>query len=524
MKKSFFFTAILAMIVVSILGSGYTLQAADAPNKTPSKTANQPQYGGVLKIAVPAVGMTAMGTPTEIGGQAHTVYPVYETLLNSDVAGNTTGRLAESWKFENNGKSMVLKLRKGVKFSDGTPCDAEAVKWNLSNYLYLGTKIPDLAMIESYDIIDPYTLRLNLTKANVFLPTNFHAFFGQMVSPKAAQIETTPENQARVHMVGTGPFLFSDFKSLTYVKYVKNPNYWQKGKPYLDSIELYLIADPVTRLLAFQKGEFDAIMRITPNDAKTLETAGFVIVPSDSSKIIALFPDGDNKDSPFANKLVRQAVEYAIDKKAIADNIGVGYYAVAHQMLEKNHPGYNAGIAARGYDPKKAKQLLAQAGYPKGFETSLVAPINFNKDTLIVMQSYLQAVGIKATLEIIDAKIATTTSSKGWKGLFVGPQDPMASTHPLLVYLFDPKRRMVSIYHPPGYAEKVAAVEASLDTKTRNAKFKDLMSIATDEAMAIPIYFSPTLHAQSKKVHGLALGKGGYNGLYYEAENAWLSK
>lgn len=262
--KKLYFMLILILFLSLLLpacaapSSTTTKPAASKPGALVTPTATKPQYGGLLKIIV-RVTIGTLGSPSE----GSTVYypmsaaPAMQNLLLNDKDGNaitSNSTLAESYNISPDGKIITLHLRKGVKFQDGEPFNAEAVKYNLQNYAP-NKVIPDLLKnVSSYDVIDEYTLRITLKVFDPsFLSSLAKGNTGIMASPAALKITSTPENMAKDHMIGTGAFKFTNWQRDVSAKYEKWTGYWEQGKPYLDGIEYNQVVDPVTSLVSLRK-------------------------------------------------------------------------------------------------------------------------------------------------------------------------------------------------------------------------------------------------------------------------------
>lgn len=528
----------LSLVVMMVLGLVWSSCAKPAPapttpaqpaTKSPSPSVAQPQTGGILKIILrggAAGSIDMLGSPQDLGsGGQRQVDPALEYLLRFDANDRIQPELADSWEVSGDGKAITFHLHKGIKFSDGTDFNAEAVKYNLENFAPNGVRPPELKPITSYDVIDAYTLRLNLAQYHAYLLYSLGATSGgRMGSPTAMQIKTTTENMAKDHLVGTGPFLFSSWQRQNFVKFVKNPNYWQAGKPYLDGIEFNQVADPLTSIISFKKGDGQVIFGLTPFEANDLKSEGYDITTSQARMVLTMFTDGANADSPFANKLVRQAAEYALDKKALSTAMGLGYYPAVSQLVPEGHAYYVPGLQSRDYDPKKAKDLLIQAGYPDGFKTTLTTTIVAQDQSVVVaIQTYLKAVGIDATIDIADAARANEMAVKGWKGLILSSNPTVCGIRTLCMRVFYAELNVISMYRPDGWKAKVDAAVAQPDENKRTAQMKELIKTSFDEAMNIPLWERPDLTAQAKNVRDLGWCVGGAP-FYYRPANVWLSK
>jgi peptide/nickel transport system substrate-binding protein len=497
--------------------------AAPTTSAAPSQAAAQPKRGGTMKVIVRSPS-SIIGTPSEgPGGAPHRLVEVaYDFLVRYDQNYNFSPRLADSWTIAPDGKSITFNLHKGIKFTDGTPFNAAAVKANLEVYAPNGVRTPSLKQIASYDLVDEYTIRLNLSKFDSTLMIDLGDGPGFMCSPAALAKSTTPENMTKDHLIGTGPFMFSSFEKNQNIKYVKNPNYWQAGKPYLDAFEFYMVTDPVTSMMSFKKGEGQVIFGITATEAKDLKAAGFNIVPTDIKPIAVLLPDGLNKDSPWANKNAREALEYAIDKTALAKSVGDVYYDPVTQFAVKNTSFYTSEAVTRNYDPKKAKDLLAAGGLPNGFKTKIYASTTWDKDVLVAIQTYLKEVGIDAELDLADAARMTDMQTNGWKNGIYIPTLPIIPNIRSLSFRLAGSS-FVSMYHGSDWQAKVDATVAQADAQKQLAQFKDLIKQMNDEASCISLWTKPDISALDKSVQGLKWTEGGHP-RFYEPQDAWINK
>jgi ABC-type transport system substrate-binding protein len=222
--------------------------------------------------------------------------------------------------------------------------------------------------------------------------------------------------------VGTGPFKQVSFQRDVKKVYERFDGYWQKGKPYLDRIEMIVIADPTVRLASFLRQEGDLIVTLSCKNAKSLEGKPDVVISKEEvwGNLWTLVGDSVNPDSPFANLKVRQAMSYAIDRKAIA-SILYGYGEPADQLSLPKAWSYNPDMKGYPYNPEKAKALLKEAGYPDGFTTTLwLKTDNVMVKIFTAVQGYLADVGIKADLEALNpGKYAEIYLATGWKdGIF----------------------------------------------------------------------------------------------------------
>ena len=494
-----------------------------------SAQAQQPQSGGVFTWnhngGIPQIGAPADNLGAFVANRNS--YPALETLLKTDENERMQPGLAESWNVSPDGKAITFRLRRGIKFQDGTNFNAEAVKYNLEAVAKANIRGSSMLVnkVSSYDVVDENTLRMNLKEYDSTLLLRLAQSapgLGLIASPTAMKKEATPETMAKLHCVGTGPFLFDSWKRDSFVKYKKWDGYWQKGKPYLDEMKIQSFADLTVSIMSFKSGEAQAIENVDPVDARQLEKEGYEIYQPNLYFLHSIMLDGKNPNSPFAKKSVRLAIDYAIDKRTIAKGVGMGYYEPLCQLAASKNSWYNPALPYREYDPKKAKQLLAEAGYPNGFKTKLTSDVMARRDTLVAVQTYLKEIGIETELEILEFGAAFVKSRQGWEGIYF-PGFPHVGTLVGIVERWGTPDDYISFYRPPGWQEKWNALLAQQDEKKLMVQLKELLKILYDEAVGIPYQGDAPLLARHRNVHGFDL-HANHMVSYFEPQNIWLSK
>jgi peptide/nickel transport system substrate-binding protein len=352
-----------------------------------------PKYGGTVRL-------TGGGSTTPFGWPAETRFTTYaqyslETLLRGDSKVGLKPWLAESYKVADDLKSIAFTLRKGIKFSDGSDFNAAVAKWNLDNMIDAKRE----PTWKSVDIIDDYNIRVNLNMWSCIGPLSFAEGNTMAFMVSKAAFDKNGIDWMRWNTVGTGPFIQTKYQMEVSTNFVKNPDYWVKGRPYLDGVDSTYFADYTSTKMVMETGGLDMV-NIQPQDAAHFKDKGWNIkyIPEDS---MVLIPDTANADSPYANQKVREAVEYAIDKEAIAKAFGFGYRQAPYQIPPRASSAYDPNFTgARKYDLNKAKQLLAEAGYANGFDTQIIQfPNPAIKDITISLQASLAAVGIRAEVK-----------------------------------------------------------------------------------------------------------------------------
>jgi peptide/nickel transport system substrate-binding protein len=487
----------VAMLVLPSCTPAATPSPTSPPQSTttPKPAAGTPKYGGTLRIGMadePVVlGQPAVGS---LSLDSLAAGPAIEQLRKIDAKGDMYPWLAEEFKPDYNALTVTMTLKKGIKFHDGTDFNAEAVKWNYD--WLIEKKTQAVAKVKSVEVVDPYTVKVNLKEWGSDIVYDITGIY--VVSPTAWK--TNGDDWGRQNPVGTGPFKFESRQREVNIKYVKFNDYWQKGKPYLDRIEFTMIKDPMTRLAAFKAGEID--MSTSPSIAQAQELA------KDSKYVVQhspgcggsyrLNPDGQNQDSPFANLKVRQAVAYAIDRKALVDGILGGYAAVSYQHFLAGTWPYNPNLKGYPYDPAKAKQLLTEAGYPNGFEMKIIG-MNTGIDPAVctAVQAMLAQVGIKATLDLQSAAAVNTIWAGGWKnalGLSQLPPNPSMVTWLVNFSWKSTRQTSKSLLNTPEIDDLCTQATIDPNPETRKAKVAALMDAMFDKyVQCIPLFITDSL-------------------------------
>ncbi|MBI4296626.1 MAG: hypothetical protein HY667_05875 [Chloroflexi bacterium] len=496
-----------------------TPKASPTPTPKPTQAPTAaPRYGGLLRV-VPEFAPRTIGypgAPLALGDIA-SAFPALESLVGQESTGALAPKLATSWQLAPDGKSITFTLRKGVKFHDGTDYNAEAVKYNLTA---LQKVKAELRSITSMDVLDANSIRLNLSQYDNTVLSSLALVNGMASSPTAA--ETRGLEWAKLNPVGTGPFKFISFQPNVSLVYERFDAYWDKDKPYLDKLQFIYIADLVTQQLAFQKGEVDMLQNNTKaaNDLKG--RPGVVVRAGYRGSHGILVPDSKNADSPLANKKVREALEYAIDREAMVKALGYGFWEAAYQLAPSTVTGFNPDIKGRLYDPTRAKQLLAEAGYSSGVKITLYGQTAFS-ELFTLVQGQLRAVGSDAANEVMATARFASVRSGGWKnGLLYDAMGVDLNFAQTMQRVFS----ATSIYYPVLSKPSdllTAQVQASLatDDNTRKSSLQQISKVAFNDALVVPLYTGAQAVLNKESVHS---DFGAWSNILWKPAEAWLSQ
>ena len=392
-----------------------TTSTTVAPPSTTASAAN-PVYGGTLKVIL-GQGPANVGYFPSQTFQDETYAPSWsDRLFDLDVQGNLVPNLALGYDYPPNSKTLTLHLRPGVKFQDGTPFNAAAVKWTIEAAIPTGA-MPGGANIASLEVIDDNTLKVNLKAYSSIAP--FNLWRPTYYSPTSFQ--KNGQDSATINSVSTAAFKITNFQPNSILEMSKWSTYWQSGKPYLGSVQIRTVQDSTTSMALIQAGQADMWINATMPEASQLKAAGYEIL-SGPNTLSDIFPDSNDPASPFAKKAVREAVEYAMDKQTISDSLGYGFDQPVTMMAPPGTAGYNPDFVGRPYNVAKAKQLLTDAGYPNGFKTTLMYVTGgAAKDMATAIQNYLAAINIQVTLDPADpGRYWGSIFATGWHGLLLG--------------------------------------------------------------------------------------------------------
>jgi peptide/nickel transport system substrate-binding protein len=481
--------------------------------------ASAPKTGGTLKVIYPYMG-TSLGWPAaSLGGYNLYQQFCFEGLLTQNMDGSISPRLATSYTIADDLKSITFTLRQGVKFHDGTTFDANAVKFSLE--ALRDAKKGDAVYISSVDVIDPYTAKVNFTQWTNWLVNDFASWY--MLSPTAFQ--TNGLDWMKTHMVGTGAFKEGAWQQDVEITFLKNADYWQPGKPYLDKIIVDSVTDSVTAQATILAGDADILNTEADQKVIDLKAKGLSAVSREVG-VCDGFVDSKNPASVFANQKLREAVEYAIDKNTLAKALSGGFLKPDSQMIAASMNAYNPALPDRSYDPAKAKQLMTDAGYPNGFSFTIYpVPVPLFNDQAVAIQAELKKVGIIADVQMItDAKFGAlvTQPSPANSLVLAAVSSAVPNWLQALSGFFNPNYTLYpSMLRTDAY---IAIFNAAAATKTYDiGKTQAVLKQIYDEEMVIPTFSSSEAWVFQPYVKG-AWDNWAAGLQMWSPENTWINK
>jgi glutathione transport system substrate-binding protein len=380
-------------------------------NITPAKTQQLAKKTGkdiTIAVANTFVSMDPHDTNDTLSYSAQKT--MLEGLLGFDKNMKVVPVLAESYSVNPAATEFTFKLRQGIKFNDGTPFNAEAVKVNIDRLANptLNLKRHSLfKLVKETKVVDEYTVKVILSQPFGAMINTFAHPAAMMISPKA--IATYGKDVAK-HPVGTGPFKFAEWDPTDHLKVVKNDQYWRKGYPKVDSITFKPTPENGARVAKLQTGEADFIYPVPTEQAESINGKDGIEVENAQS-IIVRYLSMNTLKKPYNDVRVRQAINYAINKDAFIKVVMNGFATPLDSIVAPNVQFYSKQDPYK-FNLEKAKQLLKEAGYDKGFTAKLWG----NNDTGAIkgmefIQQQLAQIGIKVDIVPMESG---TESDKIW--------------------------------------------------------------------------------------------------------------
>jgi ABC-type transport system substrate-binding protein len=327
---------------------------------------------------------------------------IFETLFEYTPDGRIVPHLAESHALSPDGRVWTLKLRRGVRFHDGAPLDAEAVKFNLERVLNPETKSTYrflISRITGIEVVDPLTVRL--TTEQPFAPMLAHLTHGAIALQSPAAIKRHGRDYIN-HPTGTGPFRFKEWVRGDRLVVVRNPDYWGT-KPHLNEVVFKPVPEGGARVALIETGAAHAIVRVPPRDAPRL-AGGRDVEVINTPSVRTIYIAFNMLKAPFTDLRVRQALNHAVDKPSIVQHILAGVGRPSDAPLSPGIFGYRP-IMTYEFDQARARRLLTEAGFPNGFKTELYCPSGRYLNDMQVceaVQAQLREVGVDAAIRTLE--------------------------------------------------------------------------------------------------------------------------
>jgi peptide/nickel transport system substrate-binding protein len=509
-----------------------TTTTAAPTTTTAAPTTVAPTTGGIYRI-ITSAGPQVLGYIPDMGpSDSGAVFPMIERLMDAtkdrSMGNGLEPVLAESVDDDVANKRIVFHIRPGVKFHDGSDLNADVVIWNFQLLIDAG-RLQYQSSFVGIKKLDPMTVEIDYTKyTNQLIQSwGWTAIYSQAAWNAASAGDLQKgRDWARSHAVGTGPFILQEFKKDVSMTMTKNPNYWRKGQPYMDGISVRYIPDAMTAQNIFLAGEADQWSGAPIKNQSDLVKQGYVRVSGWAAMPVSVWPNTATPSSVWNDKRLRLALEYALDKEALAKALGFGFYTPMYMLAAAGEWGYDPNYPARKYDVAKAKQLLAEAGYPNGLKTNLlIANDPSSQDAGVAVKSYLDAAGIQTSLDVADpgrfyGAVWGTNPLPGLSIMWSGKDVTNLVTY-MRWFSTDPFTNLSYLGHTPEQLALDQTAQAAASAADQKTATVNIVKYMTDEARIVPLYDTPSAVMVQKYVHTDQFSQGF---IRWQSENVWMDK
>ena len=505
-------------LVLAGCGSGVGTGSGSAASGS-----SKPVDGGNLVIDRSNDAVSMNKTTTFDNSSIYVMEQIMEPLFTVSNNGKTVEPwLATGYTMSPNKLTYTIKLRSGVKFSNGQPMTAADVKFSLDQNIATGSAgwgYIDSA-IKQVVAVNPSTVQVDLKYPWAPIMADL-SLFANAIIPNNYGGES--ETAFYDHPIGTGPFEWDSWVKGLSIKLVKNPHYWQPGKPYLDSVEFSVVPEASTRQLQLEGGQADidtspdwatfSSLKSTPGIAATA-------FPSTEIDYISL----NEHVAPFNNVYVRQAISDAIDRSALVKAVLFGNGKPANSLLMPGVPYYDA-TGGETYNLAAAKQAMAKSSRPHGFTTTLqIASGNDGESTVAqIVQAELKPLGITVNIQQMDptaqhASLQAHTYDMAYAIWTMDIPDPDEWTS----FAVDPgggASSAFTYYDNPQVIALNKEAESELDPTKRAALYAQLQQLTSQDAFLAYLFYPPFAYAATDNVHGFFVTPLGN----FHLEDVWMS-
>lgn len=514
--------AILALALVAC--APVAVPAATAPPATPAAA---PSVFTRAITSEPA----SLDPHGAVGSGQSAILPyILDTLVFRDLDGGYLPYLAESWEVAPDAASITFELRSDVVFHDGTPLDAAAVIYTFERFQEKGARSPfagTFANIAAMEAPDSHTVVIRFKEPTTSFLSVISSAYAGIISPTAAE---AAGDDFGANPVGSGPYQLASWQPGVSVTLTRNSDYaWapslydNQGPPHIETLVFEVVPDTATQLAALQAGEVDMIFVNQPGHLALLQQDEDIVLTQ--VPLNGLVWLGFNcVKPPFDDVAVRQALAHAVDKDEILEAALGGIGEPAFAPLPSTLPGFDPALKEHelGYDPDRAKALLAEAGFAQGDHgawardgeplraTLLTSTRPPNQAVATVLQSQLAAIGVPVEIQALEAAAAMEAAAQGQFDLLLWRYD-WSDADVLAIYFSSARigRTNRLGYSNPAVDELLAAAQRQVDADERNALYFEAQTLILADAPIQPLYTPIEVYAARSRVEGIEYGAAG---------------
>ncbi len=467
-----------------------------------------------------------MASPTDIDGldpqmtnsliSMKMVTQIYDTLIKADPEGGLHPQLAESWEVSDDGLSYTFKLKQGVKFHNGEEMKASDVAFSISRGIESPYSGAIFGPVESAEVVDDYTVNVNLKYAYTPFLSGMSAPLASIVSQKAA--EEFGEDFLR-NPVGTGAYEFVSWGQGDRVV-LKAFDGWHGGAAPIPNLVFRVLADTTTSVIALEKGEVDLLLEVPPSDRENIQGNDKLALyerPSHRQYYIGF----NTETGPFADLKLREAVALAVDREGITLVASEGLGEVAQNHLTSTIFGYSDEVKWYEQNLDEAKKLVDEAG-AAGLTANVICQDGAGKKIAQVLQENLAQLGINCNIEVLDRAAHNEKGKNGDFDIIINSwSTPVADADYTVNFLFHSKMigaMNLARYNSPKMDELIIQGETQSDENERKATYKEILEQLKTDIPTIPIYFETVSLAADKNLKNVVPSP---SSTYYFYDLSW---
>lgn len=479
---------------------GKSKTPADENQSSTEAVKGKPSYGGSITVGITQDLDSLDPHKAVAAGTKEVLFNIFEGLVKLDKDGNLVPAVAKSYKISQDGKTYTFTLRDGVKFHNGKTVTAEDIVYSIKRSAGMLKPVDPKVVVESalsvisdVTIVDEKTIEVRLSKPDTeLLPYLTCA----IVPADYKDLDTKP--------IGTGPFKFVSYTPTQSIVIEKNKDYYRKGVPYLDKVTFKMSSNTDAAFLELNAGTIDILPYLTDAQAGQLPD-GYRLQAGSMNLIQGLFLN--NAKAPFDNKLVRQALCYAVDRQAVIDMVAGGRgNVIGTNMFPGFKKYYDADLVKEySYDPEKAKELLKEAGYPNGLSFTITVPSNYqyHVDTAQIVVEQLKKAGFDAKIELIEwaSWLSDIYKNRNYQSTLSGLAAELSPRKALERFQSNADNNFMN-YKNSEFDKVYQEAEKTTVEKDKIALYKQMEAMLTKDAAAVYIQDPFQMTAVSKKLGG----------------------
>ncbi len=494
-KEKILFVILILILSVALYGCSGDKDNLETEHTPAADEGNDvPTYGGSIVVGITQDLDSLDPHKAVAAGTKEVLFNIFEGLVKPDESGDLIPAVARDYDISEDGKVYTFYLRPGVKFHNGDEVTVEDLMFSLDRYISLNEETePVLSNISEVNKIDDETIEIILKETD----TELIGYLTIGIIPEGYE-------DAATKPIGTGPFKFDSYTPMESLKVVKSEDYYLDGVPYLDEVVFKVITNPDSVIIDLLSGSIDILAYLTSNQAEQLKN-DFNIEEGNMNLVQALFLNNDV--APFNDLKVRQAIYYGIDRYGLLDMVASGKgEIIGTNMFPGFSKYYNEDVKdLYEYNPDKAKDLLAEAGYPNGFSFSITVPSNYQYhiDTAQVIVEQLKQIGLDVSITQVEwaTWLSDVYAGRNYESTVIGLDAKLAPRNVLERYHSQASDNFVN-YSNQEFDVIFDQAIRTTDDEEKVVYYKELQEILAKDAASIYIQDPANLVAINKDVGG----------------------